>query len=80
MDDSTKKNIVRNLERKIGKLTTEEEEKKKLKESIWGIMEKNRYKKKRKERKEKELRNKYEKEGEKRRRELVRSNKHWTIQ
>ena len=76
--DEHKKNIVRNLERKIGILTTEDEEKRKLKDSMWGIMERYGCKKKHKERMEKKLKDKYTKEGKKRR-EMVRSNKHQKI-
>ena len=37
VDRSTKRNIMNNLEKKIEKLTTEEGEKKRLKESMWGF-------------------------------------------
>ena len=56
---------MKNLEKKIEKLTTEEEGKKRLKESMWGIMRRNGYRKKNEERNRKELRGMYEREGRK---------------
>ena len=43
MDNSTKTNITKDLERKIEKLTTEEKDKKELKECMWEIMKNNGY-------------------------------------
>jgi hypothetical protein len=63
--DSTKRNIVNNLEKKIEKLTTEEGEKKRLKESMWGILRRNGYKKEREEEKKKELRGTQERDERK---------------
>ena len=63
VDRSTKRNRVKNLEKKNRKVKTEEEEKKRLKESMWGIMRRNGYRKKNKEGKRKELKGMYEREG-----------------
>ena len=52
VDNSTKTNITKNLERKIEKLTTEEKDKKELKECMWEIMKNNGYQKKHKETKQ----------------------------
>ena len=67
VDDSTKKNVVKNLERKIRKLTTKEEDRVDLEESLWGQLKRNGYIKKKEERKRKELREK--EEGEERKEE-----------
>ena len=45
MDKSTKRNIVKNMERKIKKMTMEEENKVKLEERLWENLRKNGYRK-----------------------------------
>ena len=57
MDESAKNNIVNNLEKKIGKFTTKEEDRIYLKESMWEQLKKDGYKKN-EERKNKERKNK----------------------
>ena len=49
VDKSTKRNIVRNIERKIKKITTEQDDKVKAEECLWRNRRKNRYKKQREE-------------------------------
>ena len=53
VDRSIKRNVVNNLEKKIQKLTTEEGKKERLKESMWGILRRNGYKKKREKKRKK---------------------------
>ena len=47
VDEGTKRNLVKNLENKIGKLTTQENKEKLLKAKLWAQLNKNGYVKKR---------------------------------
>ena len=55
MDESTKRNIVKNLERKIGRYTTIEEDRVSLEQRLWRQLRRNGYRKKKEGRKEERI-------------------------
>ena len=54
VDKGTKRNLVKNIEKKIRKLTTEEKEREKLEERLWSQLGRNGYGKKKEEGRRKE--------------------------
>ena len=46
VDEGNKRNVIKNLQTEIEKLTTREEQREALKEKLWAQLEKNCYKKK----------------------------------